>query len=384
MKQIIKASEIYTPEISRKKHLIIEGNKVESISNNIKDYNLQEYKLINYSEYRVLPGLIDIHIHGGAGVGVMDGRLECIKKLSEYAFKSGVTSFLPTTLTTSKVKLMNVLAIIQYAKGQKYSSNIEGVHLEGPFINEKQAGAQNQNFICTPKHKYLQELIDSYQDLIKVVSIAPEIEKGLDVVDYFARKGITVSVAHSDATFEIMQKAFAKGLDQATHFFNGMRGLHHRYPGVVGAVLNNEECYCELIADGIHVHPEVIDLLIKIKGEKKIILISDSMQAAGLSAGSYALGDDKVTVDETGKAYLSDGTLAGSTLRLIDAISNMVQFTHLNFVQALKMATINPAVKLGLERKGRLEVGCEADFIVVNDSLDIIATYKNGNKVYEV
>lgn len=381
MESIIKADLIYTPDKSTAQYLVIGNSKVLEITDTLAEYDLSGYKLVDYSGCQIIPGLIDTHLHGGAGVEVMEASLASIKKLSNYGFETGITSLLPTTLAAPESLLLDTLDIIKEA--QTSCSNILGVHLEGPFINPKQAGAQKKEFITAPNKNYVDRLLTDYKDLIKIVSLAPEVDGGLEMVDYLEQQGITTSVAHSDSSFEVMQQAFSYGLSHATHIFNKMNSLHHRQPGTVGAVLNNDSCSCEVIADGIHIHPEVIELLLKIKGVDKVILISDSMQAAGLGAGEYTLGDQKVAVDKQGRAQLADGTLAGSTLKLVDAVANVVEFTELNFSQALKLATANPAYKLGLNKKGRLKAGYVADFVVVNEELEVLATYKKGSKVYQ-
>ncbi|ADL13045.1 N-acetylglucosamine-6-phosphate deacetylase [Acetohalobium arabaticum] len=380
MKCIIKADLIYTPMKSKAQYLVIADSTVLKITDTLAEYDLSNFKLVDYSGCQIIPGLIDTHIHGGAGVEVMEASLASVKRLSHYGFKTGVTSLLPTTLAAPKSLLLDTLEIIKEA--QTSCSNIIGAHLEGPFINPKQAGAQKKEFITAPNRGYVDRLLTDYKDLIKIVSLAPEVDGGLEMVDYLEQQGITTSVAHSAASLEVMQQAFSYGLSCATHIFNKMNSLHHRQPGTVGAVLNNDSCSCEVIADGIHIHPEVIGLLLKIKGVDKVILISDSMQAAGMGAGKYNLGNQKVTVDKQGRARLTDGTLAGSTLKLIDAVANVVEFTRLNFSQALKLATVNPAYKLGLERKGRLKADYVADFVVVDEELEVLATYKKGSKVY--
>ncbi|MGM0472174.1 MAG: N-acetylglucosamine-6-phosphate deacetylase [Bacillota bacterium] len=378
---IVKADSIYRPQATDYHYLIVENGRVINLTTNLNAYQLENYRLMDYSGYQIIPGLIDIHIHGGAGVGVMDGSIASIRELIAYAAQIGITSFLPTTLTAPLDKLKQVLD--QLKQVAKHSEAIIGVHLEGPFINPQRAGAQAKEHIISPTTKLLAKLLSDYSTVIKLVSLAPEISGGIKALRYLEERGIITSVAHSNANLSVMEEAFAAGLNHATHFFNQMAGFHHRRPGVVGAVLNNENCSCEFIADGIHLHPQVIELLVKTKRLEQLILVSDSLRAAGMAAGDYKLGGLEVRVTEDGRATLADGTLAGSTLQLREAVRNVVEFTALDFSQALQLATFNPAVKLGIEsQKGTLEPGTDADFVVVDDKLEVIATYQLGELIY--
>jgi N-acetylglucosamine-6-phosphate deacetylase len=220
------------------------------------------------------------------------------------------------------------------------------------------------------------------QGSIRVVTMAPELEEGFKLAVYLKETGVVVSIGHSDALYEEAAEAIQKGVTHCTHLFNGMRGLHHREPGVAGAVLLHDEVRCELISDGIHVRPEIIRLVYQIKGKDGIILITDAMRAKCLGQGIYDLGGQQVTVDHS-KATLADGTLAGSILKMNNAVKNIMQFTGCSLVDAIQMAAANPAKQLGIfDRKGSISVGKDADIVVLDDSFEIAMTICRGNVAY--
>lgn len=256
-------------------------------------------------------------------------------------------------------------------------AEVLGLYLEGPYFSAAKKGAQSPEYLKNPDIDELTKFIQLSKGTIKVVALAPELPGAMEAIKYLRNQGITVSAGHTDATFDTARKAFDYGITQVTHVFNGMRGFSHREPGISGAVLIDERVYCEMICDGIHLHPGAMKLVIKTKGKDKILLISDSMMAAGLSDGEYTLGGQKVIVKGQ-EARLSDGTLAGSTLTLNRAIYNMVHMAGVSLPDAVRMATLNPARVIGIdEQKGSIEIGKDADLVIFDGRLNILNVIKS-------
>ncbi|WP_248930303.1 N-acetylglucosamine-6-phosphate deacetylase [Paenibacillus hamazuiensis] len=334
----------------------------------------------------ILPGLIDLHVHGLAGCDVMDGTPEALLTISAALASYGVTGFLPTTITSSEEDLLN--AIDNVTEFQEKDGAFEsgaavlGIHIEGPWIHPRYRGAMNESFITQPSLSQAKKLYDRAKGLLKIVTLAPELPGALEVVRYLSERKVTVSAGHTGAGFEQIAEALQAGLTQITHCFNAMTGLHHREPGAVGAAMYFEGLRTELIADNIHVHPHVANLLYRLK-KQSLILISDCTRAGGMPNGVYDLGGQSVQVED-GKATLPDGTLAGSLLTLNRAIKNMVESAFVPLEQAVSMASLAPAAVLGIDdRKGRLCPGYDADITVLNRNFDVAATWVGGRKVFD-
>ena len=254
--------------------------------------------------------------------------------------------------------------------------------MEGPFISDKKSGAQPVEAIMKPDLQLLIKWQEMASQSIKLVTIAPELEGSLEVIRYLKKHGVIASIGHSDASYEEVVKAIEAGASHVTHLFNGMRGLHHREPGVVGAALLHEELMTELIADGIHVRPELIKLAFLQKGREKMILITDAMRAKCLGEGVSELGGQRVTV-HSGRATLHDGTLAGSILKMIDGARNVMEYTGCSIEDVLYMTAVNPAKQLQIfHRKGSLSPGKDADLVVLNERLEVVMTFCRGQLAY--
>ena len=325
----------------------------------------------------VSAGFIDMHIHGAGGADVMDATPEALKTISSTLLQTGTTSFLATTMTMSTKAIDNALQNIQDHKENVSGAQILGIHLEGPFINASKHGAQDKKYVQKPN----MELIQNYMNEIKMITIAPEVDGGEDFVKHLTKNypNIILSIGHSDASYEKSKKSFAWGISHATHLFNAMNPYHHRKPGIVGSVFDSDEVSCDIIADLIHTHPSTLELTYKIKKEK-LILITDAMRAGCMVCGSYDLGGQTVTVSD-GKATLENGTLAGSVLKLNEALLNMVKHTSMTRVEAVNAATKIPAKKLGL-KKGELKVGYDADIVIFDEYFSIISTIVAGDVKY--
>ncbi|WP_038087215.1 N-acetylglucosamine-6-phosphate deacetylase [Tumebacillus flagellatus] len=330
----------------------------------------------------LVPGYLDLHVHGLHGADVMDGTMEALETISRGLATYGVTGFLATTLTGDLEHLVGVLrTCAEFAGRQPVGAQLLGVHLEGPWINLRYKGAQNEAHVIRPLLHDAKRLVEAGQGLLKLVTLAPEHPEAAEVIAYLSQQGVRVSVGHSDATFDEVTGAMAHGLDHVTHCCNAMRGLHHREPGVVGAALYHDELTAELIADGVHVHPAVMNILYKVKGQERLVLVSDGMRAVGMADGEYDLGGQNVHM-VGGEARLADGTLAGSTLTLDRAVRNMVELGHAPLAEAVTMASATPASVLGLQgRKGQLAVGQDADFLWLDEDMQVGKVYIGGESL---
>ncbi len=356
---------------------LIFSDKIEKIA----EYNLTEEKDVEKIDGEggyISAGLIDTHIHGAGGHDTMEADFESLNNISKVLASYGVTSFLPTTMTMSSKDIQAALENIRESKiNGTDGARVLGTHVEGPFISSEYIGAQNSDYLAKPNR----ELLRNYYDIIKVVTLAPEVEGALELIEDLTENNITASAGHSAASYEDFKKAFHLGMDHFTHLYNAMTGLHHRRPGLVGAALDLDTTV-ELIADLIHHHPAVDRMTINAKGADKVILVSDAMEAAGLEEGEYELGGQKVIVKD-GAARLADGRLAGSVLTLDKAVRNLLEISSLSIPDIFKMVTANPADKISLGHQlGRIEEGFRADLAVFNDNFEVEKTFKDGELIY--
>ncbi len=375
IKAIINAKLILNDEIVEGKTLLFD-KRIVSISDNV---NINDLEVIDAKGNYVSAGFIDLHIHGAGGADAMDATPEALETISSTLLQTGTTSFLATTMTMSTEDIDNALQNIQEHKENVTGAQILGIHLEGPFINASKHGAQDKKYVQKPN----MELIQNYINEIKMITIAPEVESGEDFVKHLIKKypHIILSIGHSDASYEKSKESFSWGISHATHLFNAMNTYHHRTPGIVGAVFDSDVT-CDIIPDLIHTHASALELTYKMKKDK-LILITDAMRAGCMKCGSYDLGGQTVKVSD-GKATLKNGTLAGSVLKLNEALLNMIKYTSMTRVEALNAVTKIPAQKLGI-KKGQLKEGYDADIVIFDEDFSIISTivacevkYKRG------
>lgn len=365
--------------------VVVDDTKIDFVGNQT-DYNLNENNLhvVHDTEGWIIPGLIDIHVHGNADLDVMDGKIESLHGIAKSLCSYGVTSFLATTMTMPMDQIMKAIqAILQYEQNPSPYARLLGVHLEGPFISSKQKGAQKEEDILLPTLDNIDKIQALLQDKLKVVTIAPEIPHALEAIQTLSKNGTICSIGHTDATTEEVNQALEAGATHFTHLFNAMRGLHHREPGVVGSALIDHQSSCDIIADMVHVHPHAVRLVFEQKTREKLLLISDGMRAVGMGDGTFDLGGQKVNVHHC-IARLDDGTLAGSTLTLNKAVQNMANTVGTSIVDAVYMGSTAPAKKLGIDHyKGSLEIGKDADIVVLSDDFNVKLTMIQGQLVYQ-
>jgi N-acetylglucosamine-6-phosphate deacetylase len=336
----------------------------------------------------VFPGFVDVHIHGGGGADTMDGTVEALRRIASLHAAHGTTCVLATTTTESQERIVAAARAVREAMALSkedgwHGASIAGMHLEGPYINPKRAGAQNPAYIRPASVAELEEVMAILEEGFRLVTLAPEMEGAKEAIEFLRRAGVAVSMGHTDATFEQAKAGFDAGITHVTHTYNAMRPLHHRDPGVVGAAfLSGPEVRCEVIADGVHVHAKAIEALWRAKGTDGICLVTDAIAAAGMPEGEYELGRLQVTVKGR-ECRLADGTLAGSVLTMDQAVGFMVREVGVPVHEAAQMAALNPAREAGLDaRKGSLRVGKDADVAVLDADFRTVATWVGGRRVF--
>lgn len=339
--------------------------------------NVSEAKCDNW-EYTLVPGFVDIHTHGCGGFDTCDNNLEGYKVMGNVYAKNGVTSFLLTTMTTPKEKIKETLAVCaKYINSKQDGAYPQGIYLEGPFISEKKKGAQSSTNILPPNFEIFEEFWQASNGNIKVAVCAPEVDGGLEFGKK-ASKLCKISIAHTNANFGEATLALENGFSSATHLYNAMPPLSHREPGTIGAVLDSD-CYAEIICDGVHVHPAVVKTTFKAKGEDRMMLISDSTQAAGMPDGDYVLGGQVVT-HKNGIVTLADGTIAGSATSMIACVKNCIAWGIPEEV-VFKASSKNPATFIGeYDKIGSIEVGKVADLVLLDKDYNIVKTFVKGKE----
>lgn len=328
----------------------------------------------------LLPGFIDVHVHGGYGADFMDATPEAIDTIARFHASRGTTSLLATTMTAAREELDRVLDNAdRYVRGPMRYAQVLGVHLEGPFISPRFPGAQNPSHIAPPQRMWLEAWEERFPRLLRIVTLAPEREGALEAIAWLRDRGIVPAAGHTAATYADVQSAVGAGLSHAVHAFNAMSALHHREPGTVGAVLTDPRISAEVIADGHHVHKAAIRLLTQTKTQRNLLLITDAISAAGLGDGDYALGGLDVVVRQGVARLREGGALAGSTLTMIDALRFMVREVGVSVADASRYASGNPARRLGLEeRLGSIAAGKQADLLLVSPQLDLQRVWIRG------
>lgn len=363
--------------------VIIEDKVIKAI---IKDdmikHHLPAQVFTFPANHYLVPGFIDLHVHGAGNGDVMDANIDSLQTISQKLAAEGVTGFLATTMTASHQRIEEALAVIPQAAPAVKGAAILGVHLEGPFISREKAGAQLAGDACLPDLQLFNAWQKIAEGLIRLVTIAPELDHALEFITALAAKGVLLSVGHSNATYEQTMQAVAAGCGHATHLFNAMRSMHQREPGASGALLLSNAITAELLVDGMHLHPAMCELAWRVKGRDHLLLVTDAIRAKCMGDGTYELGGQAVTVT-AGKATLADGTLAGSVLTMPHAIKNMMTSTNCALEDVLQLASYNPARQLNLlAHKGTIEAGKDADLVVMTDKLEVLHTIRAGKIIF--
>jgi N-acetylglucosamine-6-phosphate deacetylase len=371
--RVVGSDEVWDPG-----HVVVEDDRISQVG---PGPGPDDGEVRDLGGRWLIPGLVDVHVHGGAGGDFTSPDPEEHAEAVLFHARNGTTSLLATTVTASPDALLDAVeglagSIAAPAPGAR----IMGIHLEGPFISEAKCGAQNPKWIREPDVAELERLIDASNDTIRMITLAPERPGAAGLITRAVERGIVAAAGHSDATYDQLVESVNWGVRHCIHTYNAMRGLHHRDPGLVGGVLDVDDLTCEVITDGHHVHPAAARLLYRVKGPDRLVLITDAIAAAGLPDGTYELGDQAVDVDG-GRAHLHDDAdaLAGSTLTMGTALRNAVAWFGVELPEAVQMASTTPARVLGLGHEiGAIAEGHAADFVVLGDDLHVEATMVLG------
>lgn len=387
MKTAITAATMFTP-LERVEHpvLVLEDGVISAVGPRDSLPVPNGAKHFDFPGAVLAPGFIDIHIHGGAGHDVMEGDAAALSAVENQLASHGVTSYLPTTVTAPMPKTLASLEKLSRAVRsgnagvKELRARPSGLHLEGPFISAAKCGVHPVADIIPPSLPLLEQFWNAAQCTLKMVTVAPEVDGAQDFIRECVKRGIAVSLGHSNASAAETSSALAAGATHATHTFNAMRPLDHREPGILGVVLSDDRMTADIIADGIHVAPETLRLFLKSKGDERAVLITDAISATGMPNGTYKLGGFDVEV--SGDRCLVKGRLAGSVLTMDRAIRNVMSLADWSLQRTIRLATFNPAKVLGIQdKKGSLAAGKDADIVVLSQSGDVIKTIIDGEGV---
>ena len=381
---IIKNARVFTEDGSfMQGDVVVKDGCFDSVLERTADTDAAndstQHEIIDASGLIMIPGLVDIHFHGCRGADMCDGTVEALDVITSYEASVGVTSVCPATMTIPRDEL---LCVMKNAGDYTYhgGAHLVGINMEGPFISPSKKGAQAAENIMHCDYEYFRQLQDAANGLIKLVDIAPEEPGAFEFIDK-AKDETVISIAHTAADYDTAKEAIEHGASHATHLYNAMPSLHHRNPGVIGAVRDSQKCHVELICDGVHIHPSVIRATFAMFGAERMILISDSMRATGLEDGEYTLGGQPVTV-RGNLATLHDGTIAGSATNLMDCMRFAINEAGISLEEAIMCATANPAKEINIfDEAGSISVGKKADFVLLNNALDIVSVYIDGKEI---
>lgn len=376
---IIQSKNVWISSIFTEAQIEMENGKVVAIH----PYGSKEVDQ-DFGEHRIIPGMIDVHCHGGLGFDTNDAHREGLVKWAKGLLEEGITGFCPTTVTQSVEVLTNAVANVAKVVEEGYEgAEILGIHFEGPYLNLKNKGAQPPQYIVTPSVEQFKEYQKAANGLIKIITMATEMDPDFALTRYCAQNGVNVSIGHSGATFKDAVLAVANGANGMTHVYNGMNGLHHREPSLVGAAMRLKDVYGEIICDGNHVDWAAVYALITAKGRDYCLMIDDALCAKGCAPGNYFLGGNAIEIRANGSAYLEGtNTLAGGTLRFSKGLQNLIEKALIPVDWAINMATINPARYLGVDdRKGKICAGYDADLVVLDRDYEVVQVYAAGKAV---
>jgi N-acetylglucosamine-6-phosphate deacetylase len=336
-------------------------------------------EVVDVARRWLLPGFVDVHMHGGGGAQITTDDADEIRQAIAFHRQHGTTTTLASLVTDELERMAAAVRTIAGIIRDEPSGSIAGIHLEGPFLNPAKKGSHDATHLRTPDPVALQHLLDAGDGTVRVVTLAPELPGGMDLVRLLAASGVLPAVGHTEATFAEARLAFASGARIATHLFNAMREFHHREPGAAGAALADDAVTCELINDGFHVHDDVVRIAVDAAGPDRIAFVTDATPAAGMTDGAFRLGPVPVFARD-GKVTLADGTIAGSTLTMDAALRHAVRCVGLPIVAAARAAATTPATLLGLgERTGSIQPGKDADLVLLSEVLTVDAVISRGH-----
>ncbi len=383
MKTAFTARRLYTPvEEIPDPLLVVEDGQITEVSSRSGKAVAINARLVDFGDAVLAPGFLDIHMHGGAGIDLMQAPPSELPRLGKFRTTHGVTGYFPTTLAApldvtcaTLGRLADAIEAVQSTTNGSVQARPLGIHLEGPFLSHKRRGVHPPEYLATPTIEIFDRLWQAARGHVRMMTIAPEIPGAMEVIAEAARRGVCVSIGHSDAEMPVAQEAVRAGARHATHTFNAMRPLDHRDPGILGEVLGDDGITADLIADGIHVAPAVVKLFLQAKGFERAVLITDAISATGMPDGRYQLGPIQVDVKD-GKCT-ANGSLAGSVLTMDRAVRNVTQFSNWTLRDAVRAATLNPARAASLTG-GTLTLGAQADFTVLSPRGEVLKTIVRG------
>jgi len=366
--------------------IFIEGSIISNIgkSNNLlpKGWIPKGVETIDIKGNIIAPGLIDVHIQGAGGADVLDSSIEALETISKTLARIGTTSYLGTTVVKPSNNNEHLKLAREYVEKDLGGANLLGFHLEGPFINIKKKGGLAEDGIYPSTPEALEEVFEVTDGKLKMMTIAPELPGNLNIIKRLVENNVVASFAHSDATYEETKKGFDAGINHVTHIFNAMPVFHHRNPGPLGAIFDNNYITAQIISDGHHLHSSIVKMVYKIIGGSRCICITDGLQGIGLPEGKYFY-NGKEYISKDGAAKYLDGTLIGSTMSLWNIILKFKEFTGCSLAVAIDSVTKIPAKLLGIDnKKGSIETGKDADLIIFNDQYKLLMTLVNGKVVY--
>ncbi len=367
--KLLKDCDICTPlKLIKNGSILVRGEVIERVGAVDESKLPPRTRVFSYKNRLVVPGFIDIHLHGGGGIDFCEASPEMVESALRIHLRNGTTSLLPSIMTAAHEQVLRAIkSLVSIRNKVKDVPEIIGINLEGPYISKEKSGAQRTQYIRKPSNAEVKDYLLAAEGSIRIMTVAPEVEGAGDFIRFLTQHNIIPSAGHTNASYDQTLKAVESGVRLATHLFNAMRGISHREPGAAGALLLNNDVYAEVIADGIHLHPSIIDLIVRIKPIEKIILVTDATKFFGIKKEP---------------ALTSDGRLFGSITALAVALKNMVRFTGLPFQKVLRTVTLNPAKLLSIQdRKGSLKRGCDADMVILDKELSVKEVFVKGKRI---
>lgn len=382
MKTLLKNGMVYRNHEFAKTDVLFDGRTICAVGD---DLQADGAEVVDAAGTYVVPGFIDVHTHGAVGVDVNGASAEDFEKICRFQATQGTTSWQGSILTDTREQTLSCIGEYNKWKAMEHEgADLMGIHLEGPFLCADYKGAMPEHLLQKPNMELLKEYQDAAKGDIRYITVSPEVEGIPEFIPEMKKLGMVVAIGHSGADYDTARKAIANGAMAATHTGNAMKLLHQHFPAIWGAVLEDDNLYCEIICDGRHLHPGTVRLIIKTKGLDRVVAITDSIMAAGLPDGDYKLGVNDVVVVDGDAKLKSDGTRAGSTLTTGKALLNLLEFTGKPLEEILPLLTENPAKLIGVyDRIGSIEEGKEADIVVLDKDCQVIRTYSKGKAVYQ-